>query len=30
MDVYLTWRAPEGSNVSTEGTTVAIEILPER
>jgi tetratricopeptide (TPR) repeat protein len=29
MDVYLTWRPPAGSNANAEGTTVAIEILPE-
>jgi tetratricopeptide (TPR) repeat protein len=30
MEVYLTWRPPPGSNEATEGTAVAIEILPAR
>jgi hypothetical protein len=30
MEVYLTWRPPSGSSDATEGTTVAIEILPEQ
>jgi len=29
MEVYLTWRTPPGSNEATEGTAVAIEVLPE-
>jgi len=29
MDVYLTWRPPPEGSKTTEGTTVAIELLPE-
>ena len=29
MDVYVTWRPPPGANAATEGTAVAIEVLPE-
>ncbi len=29
MDVYLTWRPPSGANEATEGTAIAIEVLPE-
>jgi tetratricopeptide (TPR) repeat protein len=29
IEVYLTWRLSPGSNAATEGTAVAVEILPE-
>jgi hypothetical protein len=29
MNVYLTWRPPSSGSKATEGTTVAIELLPE-
>ena len=29
MEVYLTWRPPSGSSDPTDGTAVAVEVLPE-
>ena len=29
MEVYLTWRPPSGSSDQTDGTAVAVEVLPE-